>query len=66
MKRFNLTTLALLLFALWPMAVLAVEEGGEASGDSFVGISNLIIIVGLAAILFVGLAMAGRTRSNDS
>ncbi|MEO0565654.1 MAG: hypothetical protein AAF125_26335 [Chloroflexota bacterium] len=59
------TTLILVVLALLPVVAYAAEETGEAA-ESAIGISNLIIIVGLGAVLVVGLVRAASHNSGES
>ncbi len=50
-------TVAALLMMISPMVVFAAQETAEASTEAVIGISNLILIIGIGAIVVVGLVM---------
>jgi hypothetical protein len=54
-----------LMLALTPVLAFAAEEAAEATGEAAIGISNLILIVGIGAVVVVALVL-GRGYSGPS
>jgi len=59
------TLVTALILTLPTIVALAAEEAAESAAEAAIGISNLILIVGIGAVVVVALVLGNR-RSGSS